>query len=233
MIEDLIGILMRLGVLVGIILIIIYIIMRTIIKSTSKDIKIKKFRISKLDWLYSGISLGIIITIFIFIYIFKEKNISDLIDNSNSTIANSVSKVNSIVPLDNKEEYSKDKIEYYFGYPSDLRVANNSMPEAKKIFDDNIGYMLPFGRGVTVSMVDMIENVAYKTYTRSVAFFPSPRPDGVMELAVLFYDVTGNSVADLSFELDENNVATNNIWLSIYKTGKSYQGYDIIRWYEK
>ena len=206
MIEDLIEILIRLGVLVGIILIIIYIIMRTIIKSTSKDIKIKKFRISKLDWLYSGISLGIIITIFIFIYIFKEKNISDLIDNSNSTIANSVSKVNSIVPLDNKEEYSKDKIEYYFGYPSDLRVANNSMPEAKKIFDDNIGYMLPFGRGVTVSMIDMIENVAYKT---------------------------GNSVADLSFELDENNVATNNIWLSIYKTGKSYQGYDIIRWYEK
>jgi len=68
MIEDLIGILIRLGVLVGIILIIIYIIIRIIIKSTTEDIEIRKIKIGKLDGFYNGMSTGVTLATLIFMY---------------------------------------------------------------------------------------------------------------------------------------------------------------------
>jgi len=67
MINDIIGTLIRVGIFVGFVLIIIYII-RIIIKSTTEDIEIRKIKIEKLDGFYNGMSTGVALATLIFMY---------------------------------------------------------------------------------------------------------------------------------------------------------------------
>ena len=67
MINDIIGTLIRMGIFVGFVLIIIYII-RIIIKSTTEDIEIRKIKIEKLDGFYNGMSTGVALATLIFMY---------------------------------------------------------------------------------------------------------------------------------------------------------------------
>ena len=67
MINDIIGTLIRVGIFVGFVLIIIYII-RIIIKSTTEDIEIRKIKIGKLDGFYNGMSTGVTLATLIFMY---------------------------------------------------------------------------------------------------------------------------------------------------------------------
>ena len=67
MINDIIGTLIRVGIFVGFVLIIIYII-RIIIKSTTEDIEIRKIKIEKLDGFYNGMSTGVALATLIFMH---------------------------------------------------------------------------------------------------------------------------------------------------------------------
>ena len=67
MINDIIGTLIRVGIFVGFVLIIIYII-RIIIKSTTEDIEIRKIKIEKLDGFYNGMSTGVALATLVFMY---------------------------------------------------------------------------------------------------------------------------------------------------------------------
>lgn len=67
MINDIIGTLIRVGIFVGFVLIIIYII-RIIIKSTTEDIEIRKIKTEKLDGFYNGMSTGVALATLIFMY---------------------------------------------------------------------------------------------------------------------------------------------------------------------
>lgn len=69
MINDIIGSLIRMGIFVGFILIIIYMIIRIIIKSTTEDIEIRKIKIEKLDGFYNGMSTGVALATLVFMYI--------------------------------------------------------------------------------------------------------------------------------------------------------------------
>lgn len=68
MINDIIGTLIRMGIFVGFVLIIIYMIIRIIIKSTTENIEIRKIKIEKLDGFYNGMSTGVALATLVFMY---------------------------------------------------------------------------------------------------------------------------------------------------------------------